>query len=266
LGAPFPPGVVEKHDIARTRVAARLKLGATDYVGFVLLPHVFATLQQVAPQISLRVRAVEGPDALEPVNSGILDLAVGAFPQIPAGLRTEDLFQEEFVCLRRRRRRGASKMTVEAFAKLAHVLVVSPSSGMGPVDYALAKRGLSRHIAAYVPHFLVAPSLVAATDLVVTLGAASPNAWHRCSGSRPASVPFRSNHFSCGPFGIREPMRTASVSELTTWVGPFGLECNRGRFATPQTRFTLPSVAPKRATSPAYSRWRRSTPRRITVQ
>jgi DNA-binding transcriptional LysR family regulator len=161
---------VEKHDIARTRVAARLKLGATDYVGFVLLPHVFATLQQVAPQISLRVRAVEGPDALEPVNSGILDLAVGAFPQIPAGLRTEDLFQEEFVCLRRRRRRGASKMTVEAFAKLAHVLVVSPSSGMGPVDYALAKRGLSRHIAAYVPHFLVAPSLVAATDLVVTTG------------------------------------------------------------------------------------------------
>jgi DNA-binding transcriptional LysR family regulator len=144
-------------------------IGATDYVGFVLLPYVFAMLQEVAPQMSVRVRAVEGPDALGPLSSGILDLAVGAFPQIPAGLRTDDLFQEEFVCLRRRGR-GATKMTVEAFAKLAHVLVVSPSSGMGSVDYALAKRGRSRHIAAYVPHFLVAPSIVAATDLVVTTG------------------------------------------------------------------------------------------------
>src|SRR5579859_307460 len=68
-------------------------LGATDYVGFVLLPHVFAILRRVAPQLSVRVRSVEGPDALEPLASGILDLAVGAFPQVPAGLRTEDLFQ-----------------------------------------------------------------------------------------------------------------------------------------------------------------------------
>jgi len=144
-------------------------LGATDYVGFVLLPHVFAILRRVAPQLSVRVRSVEGPDALEPLASGILDLAVGAFPQVPAGLRTEDLFQDEFVCLRRRTR-GTSRMTVDAFAALGHVLVASPAAGMGPVDYALAKRGRSRHIAAYVPHFLVAPSLVAATDLVVTTG------------------------------------------------------------------------------------------------
>ena len=145
-------------------------IGATDYVGFVLLPYVFASLRRVAPQMSVRVRSVEGPDALEPLSNGMLDLAVGAFPQIPAGLRTEDLFQDEFVCLRRRRKRKVPRMTVDAFAKLGHVLVVSPSTGMGPVDYALAKRGRSRHIAAYVPHFLVAPSIVAATDLVVTTG------------------------------------------------------------------------------------------------
>src|SRR5215471_2494038 len=143
-------------------------IGATDYVGFVLLPYVFARLQQVAPQMSVRVRAVEGPDALEPLNSGVLDLAVGAFPQVPAGLRTEDLFEEDFVCLRRRQ--NAGRMTIEAFTKLGHVLVASPSTGMGPVDYALAKQGRSRHIAAHVPHFLVAPSIVAATNLVVTTG------------------------------------------------------------------------------------------------
>jgi DNA-binding transcriptional LysR family regulator len=61
-------------------------------------------------------------------------------------------------------------VTLDEFARLGHVLVASPSGGMGPVDYALAKRGRNRHIAAYVPHFLVAPSLVASTDLVLTTG------------------------------------------------------------------------------------------------
>lgn len=144
-------------------------LGATDYVGFVLLPFVLAAIQQVAPETSVQVRTTEGPDALEPVARGIVDVAVGTFPQIPSGLRTEVLFEEEFVCLRKRRRR-AGPVTVDEFARLRHVLVASPAGGRGPVDDALAKRGRSRHVAASVPHFLVAPSLVAATDLVLTTG------------------------------------------------------------------------------------------------
>jgi DNA-binding transcriptional LysR family regulator len=146
-------------------------IGATDYVGFVLLPHMFAILQEAAPEMSVRVRTVEGLDAMEPIVSGVVDLAIGTFPQIPAGLRTEELFLEEFVCVRRRGSASASaRMSIDQFAALGHVLVVSPSSGQGPVDYALARDGRSRHIAAYLPQFLVAPSIVAATDLVLTTG------------------------------------------------------------------------------------------------
>src|SRR4051812_2396744 len=49
-------------------------IGATDYVGFVLLPHFVHLLLKVAPRASVRVRTVEGPDALEPLVSGALDL------------------------------------------------------------------------------------------------------------------------------------------------------------------------------------------------
>jgi hypothetical protein len=51
-----------------------------------------------------------------------------------------------------------SPVSVEQFAALGHVLVVSPSSGQGPVDYALARTGRSRHIVAYVPQFLWRPA------------------------------------------------------------------------------------------------------------
>lgn len=161
--------VLETHESFDPSAIESVTLGATDYVGFVVLPHLFALLERIAPRLTVRVRAVEGPDALEPLSSGVLDLAVGAFPQIAAGLRTEALFEEEFVCLRRRQK-GPTPKTVDAFAKLGHVLVASPSSGLGPVDYALAKRGRHRRVAVTVPHFLVAPSIVAKTDFVVTTG------------------------------------------------------------------------------------------------
>jgi len=149
-------------------------IGATDFVGFVLLPHLLRIFEERAPRLSVRVRSVEGPDALDPVVSGVLDVAVGAFPQVPVGLRTEELFQEEFVCVRRKRRGKATgpmpRMSVDRFAALGHVLVASPSEGQGPVDQALARDGKSRRVVVSVPQFLVAASLVAETDLVLTTG------------------------------------------------------------------------------------------------
>jgi DNA-binding transcriptional LysR family regulator len=147
-----------------------ITIGATDYVGFVLLPQVFRLLQAVAPQLSVRVRNVEGADPLAPVSSGVLDVAIGTFPRVPAILRTEVLFEDRFVCLRRKTRAQRARLTPERFAALGHVLVASPDAGKGPVDYALAQRGLTRRVLATVPHFLVAPGIVHSTDLVLTTG------------------------------------------------------------------------------------------------
>jgi len=147
-----------------------LTVGATDYVGFVLLPLVLGRLQSAAPRLAVHVRNLEGLDALDPVQSGALDLALGTFPQVPAGLKAETLFEDEFVCLRRKTGRMSRKLSVREFARLSHVLVVSPAAGKGPVDYALAKLHRERHIAAYVPHFLAAPAIVANTDWVLTTG------------------------------------------------------------------------------------------------
>lgn len=145
-------------------------LGATDYVGFVLLPHVFRVFRAEAPRLRVRIRTVEGPGALEPLATGVLDLALGTFPRVPAGLRSESLFDDHFVCLRSKARKRSARLTPERFAALDHVLVASPDAGQGPVDYALAKRGLKRRVVATVPHFLVAPSIVSGTALVLTTG------------------------------------------------------------------------------------------------
>jgi DNA-binding transcriptional LysR family regulator len=163
--------VLDAHRAFDPAAVESVTIGTTDHVGLVLLPHVLQVVGETAPAISVRVRTVDGDDGLDPLATGMLDVALGTFPRVPAGLRTEPLFEEEFVCLRRKRRgRGGAPPSIEQFAALGHVLVASPSTGQGPVDHALARRGLGRHIAAYVPHFAVAPGIVAATDLVLTTG------------------------------------------------------------------------------------------------
>jgi DNA-binding transcriptional LysR family regulator len=162
---------METHGSFRPADVDVVTIGATDYVGFVLLPHLIKALQREAPNTSVRVRTIEGRDALEPVAAGLVDVALGTFPHVPAGLRAEVLFHEQFVCLLRKGhpRRG-TRLSIDQYSRLGHVLVTSPWDGRGPVDDALERLGRHRKIAAYVPHFLVAPSIVAETDLVLTTG------------------------------------------------------------------------------------------------
>ena len=146
-------------------------IAATDYASFVLLPLFFEIVAAVAPRLIVRLRTAEGLNALDPVVSGAVDVALGTFPNVPAGLRTKELFHDQFVCVRRKApRKRREPVSIDEFAALRHVLVASPASGRGPVDYALERTGRSRHVAAFVPHFLVAPSIVAATNLVLTTG------------------------------------------------------------------------------------------------
>jgi len=162
---------IESHREFRPADVESVTIGATDYVGFVLLPHLLRAMQRDAPATSLRTRTMEGREALEPLEAGLCDVALGTFPHIPAGLRSEALFDEQFVCLvRKDHPLVGARLSVEVYARLGHVLVTSPSDGLGPVDHALGRLGRHRRIAAYVPHFLAAPSIVAETDLILTTG------------------------------------------------------------------------------------------------
>jgi DNA-binding transcriptional LysR family regulator len=81
------------------------------------------------------------------------------------------LGRERFACILRRGHPAlaAKKLTLEAYAALPHLLVAPRRTGPGAVDNALARHGLVRHIALCVSHFLVAPLVIAETDLIATL-------------------------------------------------------------------------------------------------
>ena len=60
-------------------------------------------------------------------------------------------------------------MTLARFVSLPHALVAPGGQRGSFVDDALAALGKRRRVACAVPHFLVAPYLIATTDMVLTL-------------------------------------------------------------------------------------------------
>ena len=147
------------------------RIAATDNVILYLLPRLAALLQETAPGIDLRVTSL--PDAWIPqLERGEIDLKLGRKYALPAGLDSQDLSDERFACVVRLGHRARRKLTVQQFAALDH-LSIEPTAAptaepFNQIDEHLRALGLRRRIRMTVPHFLVAPFVVASSDLVLT--------------------------------------------------------------------------------------------------
>lgn len=146
-------------------------VGAADYADAVLLPRLAARLGKVAPHIDLFTHAYQDwGDAR--LLDGSLDLVLGPPRGVlrPAGSYEKAILIEQFTCIMRRGHPLARKrLTLARYCATPH-LMVAPRGALGSfVDDALAAAGAQRRVAVAVPHFLVVPHVIAATDLIATL-------------------------------------------------------------------------------------------------
>jgi DNA-binding transcriptional LysR family regulator len=147
-------------------------IGMSDYAGFMLLPRLFAKLKTVAPHIKIQIKSGDRQLRLALLDSGEIDLLCGFFPEQIAWHEKQLLFHEQYVCVCRSDRPCISDaLSLQDYVNSSHLLVSVQEDMVGRVDYLLAKQNLTRHIALSVPHFLIAPAILAQTDLIATLPA-----------------------------------------------------------------------------------------------
>lgn len=148
--------------------ARTFRIAAADFGQLVLLPPLLERLGHTAPRADFVVRPV--PTDLEAaLERGDVDVAfLAGRPKVPR-LVAQRLFDERFVSVARKRHPALTgRMTPKRFAALAHLQIAVRGTPGGPVDDALAALGLQRRVVLRVPEFLVAPLLVARSDLVLT--------------------------------------------------------------------------------------------------
>lgn len=145
-------------------------IGMNDYVEFVLLPSLLEKLATTAPHVKIQVRSGNREQQLALLDNGEIDLMCGLFPTKIAWHQEQLLFKEQFVCVCRQNHPSiGDTISLEDYANTDHLLVSVQEDLVGRVDFLLAQQNLTRNIAVSTPHFLVAPSILARTDLVATL-------------------------------------------------------------------------------------------------
>jgi DNA-binding transcriptional LysR family regulator len=145
------------------------RLLATDNLQLLVFPRLADTLASEAPHVKLRCGNIPS-DWADRLLTGEFDLKLGRDAPVPAGCRSKSLTREVLVCVMRRGHPAASKrLTAARYAALSHLAIAPHGEETTWIDRSLAERGLDRHVAMAVPQFLVAPFIVAESDMILTV-------------------------------------------------------------------------------------------------
>jgi DNA-binding transcriptional LysR family regulator len=143
-------------------------LAMMDQAAFQLLPPLIERIAAAAPGITLQLRPPP-PDVTVALTEGAIELTIGVFGDSPAGIRHEVLWVEHFACVIRRHGPGTrGPFELARYLARPHLLVAPRGLPGSVVDDLLARTGQRRRITLVVPHFLVAPAIIATSDLVWT--------------------------------------------------------------------------------------------------
>jgi len=160
---PFDPAVADN----------TFRIAATDSIQAAVCVPLIARVRDFAPAVRVALFPADSPRLAEQLASGELDLAFSTPQSMPESLKTRPLYDETFLCLLRRGHpAGARPLDLDVFCGLDHVLV-SPAGGgfAGVVDDVLAQLGRKRRVVASLTSFLVAPALVAESEMICTVPA-----------------------------------------------------------------------------------------------
>jgi DNA-binding transcriptional LysR family regulator len=150
------------------RLVRTFAIGTSDFFDVDLIPRLVGRLAEVAPKVSIATRPLtddQGPA----LRDGRLDLLIGVRASVPSDAMVGQLFEDGFVCAVRRDHPTVGKrLTLDHFVALPHLMIAPGGTPGGPVDDALAARGLARTIVVRTHTFLSAPAIIARSDLVLT--------------------------------------------------------------------------------------------------
>jgi DNA-binding transcriptional LysR family regulator len=156
-------------DPARSK--RRFMIGAPDGASAVLLPPLLAEIRRDAPGIDLGVRNLVGQfdAALASLDTRELDVVIVPLGDLPARFVSRQLYDEDFVVVRRAGHSLGRNLTLSSYCAAPHVVVSVSGDPYGLVDRELAARGKARRVVLTVSNFMQALAIVAESDLVAAL-------------------------------------------------------------------------------------------------
>lgn len=148
----------------------QFRIAASDYGTALLLPKLIRRLRHIAPGIDLVVTQHSREAMVAAVVDGVIDLALGVFPALPAQVESRPLFEDSYGCLfdPGSQPQPFQGLTPDRYWSAPHVLIAVHGEAATEIDLHLRNHRRSRRIALILPHWSVAPQVIAGTDLILT--------------------------------------------------------------------------------------------------
>ncbi|MFT8646327.1 LysR family transcriptional regulator [Gluconacetobacter sp.] len=147
----------------------RFRVLSNEYAAQVIFLPIARHLRDIAPHVTLEILPFD-PRFEERLASHDCDLAISHADFLRPTRHIETLFTDRYVsAVRSDHPRLQNIVSLEAFIAEDHVLITSHGRTRGPVDHALADAGYTRRVVTTLPHYLLAPALIAGSDLVMTV-------------------------------------------------------------------------------------------------
>ena len=143
----------------------------SDLGEMVFMPQILQRIRKLAPRAAVRSVAAGVPQIARGLENGEIDLAVGYFPDLREKSFVEKhLFFHHFICLLRADHPiTAGALTMAQFLKLEHAVVYGAGRTYEVFERHLRAKKIHRKVVLETPHFLSIPSVIARSDLVVTV-------------------------------------------------------------------------------------------------
>lgn len=148
----------------------KFRLIGTDFVHAALSAKLLKAVSHEAPNAGLALLPFEPTSVWQQLEQDDADLALTTGIAPPEARRRHILTEEFKVIQRKDHPRGRQPFNLDGFCNAEHVLV-SPEGGgfFGATDKVLSDLGRSRRIACSISSFLLAPALVAGSDLIAVI-------------------------------------------------------------------------------------------------
>jgi len=197
LVAPLRAVLHEMHSLLRpgdtldpAKLTRTFRIAMPDNVEILFMPAFLARLRAEAPGVTIVMRRFERTEALDLIDAGQLDLAVGVFFEGQIHHKRRIVLREGFSCLFNADLLGVrAPISLDDYLRFPHVLTSLNETSHGLVDEILAKLGRKRQVAVTTPLFLTVPFIVKSVPMVTTMVASLAALYARLLGLELSPLP-----------------------------------------------------------------------------
>lgn len=160
--------ILHPKDFDPAQFEGQIRLAASDYGTYNLLPKLVPLLADAAP--GMRLNTIDWrSNAFTELEDNSVDLMIGGAPDQASNIHERVVARDTFQCVTQKGLLPSKALTLEQYCAVKHIAINSLERESQQIDRLLAGMGVKRRVALTIPHYFAALEIVSTTAQMILL-------------------------------------------------------------------------------------------------